>query len=95
MVARPGIEPGTPDLRVRCPTDCATRPGQYFVHILSPVTDNCGRRNESMWPDQISNPGPLNYESGARLTALHGPAIRNCILGKLLPSSYEENKLSI
>ena len=26
-VARPGIEPGTPDLRVRCPTDCATRPG--------------------------------------------------------------------
>ena len=34
-----------------------------------------------MWPDQISNPGPLNYESGALLTALHGPAIRNCILG--------------
>ena len=26
-VARPGIEPRTPDLRVRCPTDCATRPG--------------------------------------------------------------------
>ena len=48
-----------------------------------------------MWPDQISNPGPLNYESGALLTALHGPAIRNCILGKLLPNSYEENKLSI
>ena len=23
-VARPGIEPRTPDLRVRCPTDCAT-----------------------------------------------------------------------
>ena len=23
----PGIEPRTPDLRVRCPTDCATRPG--------------------------------------------------------------------
>ena len=37
-----------------------------------------------MWPDQISNPGPLNYESGALLIALHGPAIRNCILGKLL-----------
>ena len=48
-----------------------------------------------MWPDQISNPGPLNYESGALLTALHGPAIRNCILGKLLPSSFEENKLNI
>ena len=26
-VARPGIEPMTPDLRVRCPTDCSTRPG--------------------------------------------------------------------
>ena len=25
-VARPGIEPRTSDLRVRCPTDCATRP---------------------------------------------------------------------
>ena len=27
-VARPGIEPRTPDLRVRCPTDCATWPGK-------------------------------------------------------------------
>ena len=26
-MARPGIEPRTPDLRVRCPTDCALRPG--------------------------------------------------------------------
>ena len=26
-VARPGIEPRTSDLRVRWPTDCATRPG--------------------------------------------------------------------
>ena len=26
-VARPGIKPRTLDLRVRCPTDCATRPG--------------------------------------------------------------------
>ena len=56
-----------------------------FVHILSPVTDNCpsgisGRRNESMWPDQVSNPGPLTFESGALPTAIHGPAIRNCIL---------------
>ena len=29
-VARPGIEPRTPDLRVRCPTDCATRPGHQY-----------------------------------------------------------------
>ena len=26
-VARQGIKPRTPDLQVRCPTDCATRPG--------------------------------------------------------------------
>ena len=26
-VDRPGIEPRTSGLRVRCPTDCATRPG--------------------------------------------------------------------
>ena len=29
-VARPGIVPRTPDLRVRCPTDCATRPSDLF-----------------------------------------------------------------
>ena len=27
-MARPDIEPRISDLRVRCPTDCATRPGQ-------------------------------------------------------------------
>ena len=27
-----------------------------------------------MWPDRLSNPGPLTYESGALLTALRGPA---------------------
>ena len=52
---------------------------QYFVHILSPVTDNCpswksGRRNESMLPDRVSNPRPLTYESGALPIALRGPA---------------------
>ena len=57
------------------------RLNQYFVHILSPVTDNCpswisGRRNESMWPDRVSNPGPLTYESGALPTALRGPAFQ-------------------
>ena len=29
-VARPGIEPRTSDLRVRCPTDCATQPGPFL-----------------------------------------------------------------
>ena len=52
----------------------------YFVHILSPVTDkfpSCisGRRNESMWPDRVSNPGPLAHESDALPTALRDPAI--------------------
>ena len=27
-----------------------------------------------MWPDRVSNPGPLTYESGAVPTALRGPA---------------------
>ena len=27
-----------------------------------------------MWSDQVSNPGPLTYESGALLTALRGTA---------------------
>ena len=28
-----------------------------------------------MWPDRVSNPGPLTYESGALPTALCGPAM--------------------
>ena len=28
-----------------------------------------------MWPDRVSNPGPLTYKSGALLTALRGPAV--------------------
>ena len=27
-----------------------------------------------MWPDRVSNPEPLTYESGALPTALRGPA---------------------
>ena len=34
-----------------------------------------------MWPDRVSNPGPLNCESGALLTALRSQAI---IKGKLV-----------
>ena len=38
-----------------------------------------------MLPDRVSNPGPLNYESGALPIALHGPAPEKweyiCILG--------------
>ena len=39
-VARPGFEPRTPDLRVRCPTDCATRPGRAEVkYVWRPHND--------------------------------------------------------
>ena len=45
------------------------------MHILSPVTDNypvlTSGRNESMWPDQVSNWGPLALESDELATALH------------------------
>ena len=30
-----------------------------------------------MWPDRVSNPGPLTYESGVLPTALRGPAVGN------------------
>ena len=30
-----------------------------------------------MWPDRVSNPGPLTYESGALPTALRGPALNH------------------
>ena len=30
-----------------------------------------------MWPDRVSNPGPLTYESGALPTALRSPAFSN------------------
>ena len=38
-----------------------------------------------MWPDRVSNPGPLTYESGALLTVLRGPAFldRIHLLGTL------------
>ena len=32
-----------------------------------------------MWPDRVSNPGPLTYESGALPTALRGPARANSV----------------
>ena len=35
-----------------------------------------------MWPDQVSNPGPLTYESGVLPTALHGWAHRYQDLSK-------------
>ena len=37
-----------------------------------------GRRNESMLPDRVLNPGPLTYESGALPIVLRGPAKQVC-----------------
>ena len=35
-----------------------------------------------MWPDRVSNPGPLTYESGALPIALRGPPARcECVGG--------------
>ena len=38
-----------------------------------------------MWPDQVSNPGSLTYESGAVPTALRGPA---CLVQPYVISLY-------
>ena len=32
-----------------------------------------------MWPDRVSNPGPLTYESGAPLTVLCGLTVCNLL----------------
>ena len=38
-----------------------------------------------MWPDRVSNPGPLTYESGVLPIALRGPAeIRRTLLKRRL-----------
>ena len=35
-MARPGIEPRTPDLRVKCPTNWAMRPGSFQgIHVYA------------------------------------------------------------
>ena len=42
-----------------------------------------------MWPDRVSNPGPLTYESGALATALRGPAQGHVTLERLIrPGPY-------
>ena len=39
----------------------------YEPSVFEPLKFYC------MWPDRVSNPGPLTYESGAIPTALCGP----------------------
>ena len=41
-----------------------------------------------MWPDRVSNPGPLTYESGALPTALRGPA--RYVVSSLIVHSQKE-----
>ena len=41
-----------------------------------------------MLPDQVSNPGPLTYESGALPIALRGPARAHSI-GSFMPHNSE------
>ena len=36
-----------------------------------------------MWPDRVSNPGPLTYESGALPEYESNPAIKNQIINEL------------
>ena len=43
-----------------------------------------------MWPDRVSNPGPLAPESNALLTALHGPAINHYMMESVLLSNIEQ-----
>ena len=48
-----------------------------------------------MWPDRVSNQGPLTYESGALPTALRGQA--TCFRNKadLVPLASEDISLSV
>ena len=46
-----------------------------------------------MWPDRVSNPGPLTYESGALPTALRGPATKNSPNVHGNPIASEQPKL--
>ena len=43
-----------------------------------------------MWPDRVSNPGPLIYESGALPTALRGTTL----ITEEIWYTYESNKVS-
>ena len=41
-VARPGIEPRTPDLQVRCPINCAARPGNSAIRLFLDLSHEIG-----------------------------------------------------
>ena len=48
-----------------------------------------------MWPDRVSKPGPLTYESGALPTALRGPArgvAETRLIIEKLPNGHNSGK---
>ena len=47
-----------------------------------------------MWPDRVSNPGPLTYDSDALPTALRGPANLG-LIPVLLIRKVNRNKMAI
>ena len=47
-----------------------------------------------MWPDRVSNPEPLTYESGDLPTALRSPAQIHTAIG-LLPTTNHATKRTI
>ena len=47
-----------------------------------------------MFPDRVSNPGLLTYESGALPIALRGPAKR-CLLNRLAVSPSINSRISV
>ena len=53
-VARPGIEPRTPDLRVRCPTDCATRPGKKNPNLKKNVGGGEGALVSNLFTNNLN-----------------------------------------
>ena len=55
-VATPGIQPRTSDLRVRCPTDCATRHGHRHQGEVTTIALSLLPFSEQ---NQLNNPYPL------------------------------------
>ena len=52
--------------RLRPPKRLTSTLCTYFRQKLTTaLLESAGRRNESMWPDWVSNPGPLALETDA------------------------------
>ena len=58
--------------RLRPPKRLTSTLCTYFCQQLPFL--NQRKDDQSMWPDRVSNPGPLTYESGALSTVLRGQA---------------------